>query len=168
MTDIGSRMLADLFPAAYTPHVPAKIPGNGDASRFGGKTRGQSKHLSTRVRMILTLELRGKTQGEIAQQMQMRPSSVHRIVNTDRYVAAREELLGRMDSEFATFKSLAFTALGNGLRSRDENVALRASEQWMRAAGFGQYGRGNAQQGVTAEDVVRQLLQVNVNVNVDK
>lgn len=158
----SSEQLAQLFPAAYTPHIPIK---RGDI--LPDELRGKAdprRPLRTKARMVLSLELRGKTTGEIAAQLGMHANTVSAITRTDRYIAAREVLLGRMDAEFSAMKPDAFRALSQGLRSRDENTALRASETWMKAAGFGQYGKGNQSQGLTAEDVARQLLQVNVNI----
>ena len=166
----SNEQLAELFPAAFVKHVAPTRPDAAEMARQNeGRTlgsRNKPRPLSTRARMILSLDLRSQSTAEIAQKMGLHERAVQWIRRTDRYIAAREALLGRMDAEFSAMKPAVFNALSNGLRSRDENTALRASETWMKAAGFGQYGKGNAQQGITAEDVARQLLQVNVNVNI--
>ncbi len=68
-------------------------------------------------------------------------------------------------------KPLAFAALKGGLNSHDENTALRASEQWFKAASFGGFSKTEAPtQTATAEDVARALMlgvQVNVSVSTD-
>lgn len=167
MSETPSSQLAELFPAAYEPHVPVRRPDL--VNREPPKNdKPVNKLLSTRARLILLLELRNNTQTEIAQKLQISLERVNKIIRTDRYIEAREALLGRMDHEFMAMKPAAFAAIGQGLRSRDENTALRASETWMRAAGFGTYGKGPiGAQPVTAEDVVKQLLSVNVQVNVN-
>jgi len=80
----------------------------------------------------------------------------------------RSELLDEMDNEFLVMKPAAMAALRRGLVDRDTNTALRASEMWMKTSGFMQYGKGSQQGTLSAEDVAKQLLQVNVQVNVAK
>jgi hypothetical protein len=96
----------------------------------------------------------------------MKEHAVRRITHTDRYIAARAVLFNRLDHEFLAMKPAVFNALRRGLDSGDEGIALRASEQWMRAAGFMHYGKGEARQGLTAEDVAKQMLQLNLTLNV--
>ena len=155
----GSNInLAELFPAAHDKlHV--QLPGS-----LGNPSAIQL--LPTKARAILALELRGLPKTQIAVRLHMKEQAVRRITHTDRYIAARAALLDRLDHEFLAMKPMAFNALCRGLHSVDEGIALRASEQWMRAAGFMQHGRGGARQGVTAEDVAKQMLQLNVTVNV--
>lgn len=168
MSETPSSQLAELFPAAYDPHVPWRRPDLVGVHPGGANDKPVHKLLSTRARMILSMELRNNTLTEIAQKLHVGIERISRITRTDRYIEAREALLGRMDHEFMAMKPAAFAAIGQGLRSRDENTALRASETWMRAAGFGTYGKGPiGAQPVTAEDVVKQLLSVNVQVNVN-
>lgn len=161
---------AELFPAAFAPVERVSRPDLAINQAFsphaGTPPARPDKPLSTRTRMILSLELRGHDKSEIAAKLGLKASAVYRVVNTDRYITARDALLARMDHDFAAMKPAAFAALRGGLNSRDENTALRASEAWMKAAGFGQYGRGTGVMGVTAEDVAKQLLQVNVSVNI--
>ena len=155
----GSNInLAELFPAAHDKlHV--QLPGS-----LGNPSAIQL--LPTKARAILALELRGLPKTQIAVRLHMKENAVRRITHTDRYIAARAALLDRLDHEFLAMKPMAFNALCRGLHSVDEGIALRASEQWMRAAGFMQHGRGGARQGVTAEDVASKLLQLNVNVSI--
>src|SRR6266446_9782496 len=164
-----SDELRELFPAAYTTHRRVNHS-TGDIEHMQGRRRQTPRALSTRTRMILTMEMRGFSQQDIARRLEMTSGSVWRIVNTERYRAHRDHYLERMDAELLAMKPLAFTALRNGLTDTDQNTALRASEQWMKAAGFMHYGQRGAGQGnaaVTAEDVAAQLLQnVNIQVNV--
>jgi hypothetical protein len=123
--------------------------------------------LPTKARAILALELRGLPKTQIAVRLHMKEDAVRRITRTDRYIAGRDAALDRMDAEFHAMKPAAFEAVWNGLKSRDENTGLRAAELWMKATGFMQHGKGEATQGVTAEDVAKQMLQLNVTVNVE-
>src|SRR5262249_12613071 len=126
------------------------------------------QRLSTKARMVLALELRGLRKSEIATRLRLKENAVHYIAQTKRYIDTRAVLLDYLDHEFLAMKPAAFNALRRGLASCDENVAVRASEQWMRTSGFMQHGKGEKTQGdVTAEDVVRQLLGAAGSVNVD-
>jgi hypothetical protein len=161
--DGSSVNLAELFPAAcdksHVRHPPPASLGNPSAVQL----------LPTKARAILALELRGLPKTEIAVRLRMKENAVRRITHTDRYIAARDVLLGHLDADFRAMKPMAFNALRNGLQSGDVVVALRASDQWMRAAGFIQHGKCSAgQRGVSAEDVARKLLTVDVNVKINR
>jgi O-glycosyl hydrolase len=68
-------------------------------------------------------------------------------------------------------KPLAFKALEGGLKALDQDISLRASAQWFKAAGFGGFGNGagaGTKAPATAEEVAARLLnQVNVQVNIN-
>jgi hypothetical protein len=132
------------------------------------ETRSAISRLSTRHRTILTLEMRGRDKAEIAKLLELTPQAIVTVCRSPKYLEAREELLGGMDQEFLNMKPQAMDALRRGLTAREDSIALHASETWMKAAGFMQYGKDGTQRGVTAEDVAAQLLQVNININMDK
>ena len=165
--------LDELFPAAppHAPHVQPSMPLAGvavDKSLTDRTGRGAREEVPTKWASIYTLELRGLTQGEIAQALSMSANGVSKIVNDERYIAYREKHLADLDSAFVQMKPLAFNALKNGLNSADENTALRASEQWFKGAGFGGFAKDPVQPTrLTAEDIAAQLLGVQVNVNVN-
>jgi hypothetical protein len=100
--------------------------------------------------------------------MGLSEAGVSKITCQPRYNAVRDALLAEMDNEFLAMKPLALSALKGGLESRDEQTALRASDQWFKAAGFGGYSRDpQPDRTVTAEDVAARLLaSVSVNVSV--
>jgi hypothetical protein len=106
---------------------------------------------------------------EIAHELGYSYTGITRITHDERYIAYREQHLCALDAEFVAMKPLAYNALQAGLNSREENTALRASEQWFKAAGFGGFSRTEQpSRAVTAEDVAAQLIagiQVNVTVN---
>jgi hypothetical protein len=124
------------------------------------------RSLPTRARTILMLEIRGHSKKEIARMIGMSPLRVGLITRTDRYIQHRDAELRGLDNDFLAMKPSVMAALDNALRSRDEKLALAASETWFRTSGYMQYGKGVGQTGVTAEDVARELVQVNVQVNV--
>jgi hypothetical protein len=159
----GSNInLAELFPAAFDKsHVRASPPAS-----LGNPSAVQP--LPTKARVVLQLQLRGLPKTEVARRLRLSEKQVQCITHTDRYIAARDVMLDRMDAEFLAMKPMTFNALRSGLQRSDENTALRASEQWMRAVGFMHHGKNEAAQGVTAEDVAKQTLQLNVNVNINR
>lgn len=140
-----------------------------DAGRPSGTERADA--ISTRWAAICTLELQGRTHADIAQRVGMSVQGVSSATRHPRYKAYRDARLAELDDEFFAMKPLALDALRGGLKSNDENTALRASEQWFKAASFGGFSKTEAPpQTATAEDVARALMlgvQVNVSVNTD-
>lgn len=129
------------------------------------------EELSTRYRAVLSLELQGANKLAIAQRLGLSYITIQKITKDERYVKFRNEYLAALDDEFFAMKPLAFAALKGGLQSQDEDTALKASDQWFKAAGFGGYSKSpEPSSNVTAEDVVRQLLHVeadNVQININ-
>lgn len=161
--------LADIF--RDDGQIGTNHRGVGNASSiipYIGVERGaHRKFPETKARTILTLEMRGKTKTQIAEMMHLSIQGVCLICQRSEYKAMRENVLREMDQEFLAMKPLAFDAIENGLRSSDENVSLKAADMWFKGAGFGSYAKTPASDpSVTAEDVVRNLLQINVNVSV--
>lgn len=167
--------LDEIFPAA-PPHTKREIKrvrtGNhrdnpvsrGEATGMSART---ADNLKTRWAAVYALELRGINQKDIATALGLSAATVSAITNDERYIEYREKRMNELDAEFVMMKPLAFAALKSGLGSRDENTALRASEQWFKGAGFGGFAKDpTPQTHLTAEDVAVQLLQVNVQVNV--
>jgi hypothetical protein len=162
--------LDEIFPADGQV-VKIGQRGHGNASSiipYIGVDRGaKRKFPETKARTILTLQMRGHTQAQIAGMMHLSPQGVCVIIQRPEYKQMRERVLRELDDEFLAMKPLAFDAIEGGLRSSDENVALKAADMWFKGAGFGSYSKTPAiDPTVTAEDVVRNLLQINVNVNV--
>ncbi len=169
--------LAQLFPPVPqgTQHIHRNHFVEGsiatDASKRDKVGRRRREGVSTRWAAVYALELRGLNYSEIATALGLNPQTIYKIVNDDRYLAYREEHLTALDADFVMMKPLAFSALKSGLNSVDENTALRASEQWFKAAGFGGFSKEPQHNpGVTAEDVAAQLIAgatVNVAVQVN-
>lgn len=123
--------------------------------------------VSTKWRAILSLEIQGVPKNEIAQRVGMSAGGVSNITLDPRYIEFRDAYLASIDGEFFAMKPLAFEALRKGLMSGDEDTALKAADMWFRGGSFGGFSkRDEPPKNLTAEDVVRQLLQVNVQVNV--
>lgn len=161
--------LDEIFPPDGHLSHGIRHPGNASSIiPYIGKNVNAKRHFpETKARTILTLEMRGKTKTAIAEMMHLSIQGVVNIVQRPEYKAMREKVLTEMDHEFLAMKPLAFDAIESGLRSSDENISLKAADMWFKGAGFGAYSKLPAHDpSVTAEDVVRGLLQVNVNVNV--
>lgn len=167
--------LDTLFPAAPPHEAPYRgMRGQvhnptGKGLKAGAPAR---EEISTRWAAIYALELRGLSKTDIATQLGLSINTVVHATTDPRYIAYREEHLAALDNDFVAMKPLAFAALSNGLRSQDENTALRASEQWFKGASFGGFAKEPQQSSaLTAEDVAKQILQggltvaVQVNVN---
>lgn len=148
-------------------------PGAGFATtgRIEGNKRKPYAELPTSWRAILSLQIQGVGIAAIAKRLGMTDSGISHIVRDERYIKFRNEYLAALDDEFFAMKPLAFAALKGGLQSQDEDTALKASDQWFKAAGFGGYSKSpEPSTNLTAEDVVRQLLHVeadNVQININ-
>lgn len=164
-------LLDELFPSGGPRRQPT--PSNRGHDRLvrweDGRLPAPEDELSTRHRMILTLEMQGHTQREIAEMLGYSSwQSVCQVVNTDRYKAYRDAYLTQFDDDFFAMKPLALDALRKGLRSADDNVALRASQQWFQGASFGGFAKTPvAPETTSAEDIARALVrEANLSVNV--
>ncbi len=167
---MSNSILDRVFPAA-PPHDHVTPDGRrGGPVKHLTQHKGSSRHerIVTRWASIYTLELRGLSQKQIAEALNMSPSGVGHITTDPRYIEYREQHLSSLDQEFVAMKPLAFRALRGGLSSPDENTALRASEQWFKAANYGGFSKHERPAVTTsAEDIARSLLnQVNIQVNV--
>lgn len=164
-----SSALDTLFPPIGDVQVRRKSRQDNTTAHLYGRS-GQSKleNIKTRWAAIYALELRGCTQAQIAEVVHMTPMSVGQVTRDPRYKQYREEHMAQLDHEFVEMKPMAFAALRGGLDSTDENTALRASEQWFKAAGFGGFAKNpEPTSPLTAEDIVSKLLNINVAVQVN-
>lgn len=164
-----SSALDTLFPPIGDVRVRRKQPQPHAAANLTQHTgKSELEEIKTRWAAIYALELRGCTQAQIAEIVHMNPMSVSLITRDPRYIKYREEHIAQLDHEFVEMKPMAFAALRGGLGSTDENTALRASEQWFKAAGFGGFAKNpEPTSPLTAEDIVSKLLNINVAVQVN-
>ena len=153
-------------PGRFTPRPPGRDAEQNRQKLERLRTR-TDRPMSPRWHAILTLDLRGFSAVEISERLRCSSNRISLIRGCARYKAERDRRLGRLDDDFVAMKPLAFDALRRGLRAADENVALRASEQWFKTAGFGR--SPGSETPLTAEAIAAALLsqQINVTVNVD-
>lgn len=147
------------------------LTGNPALWQEGGRARTLDK-MPLVWRTISTLQLRGLSIRQIASELRLSDSGVARITRDERYLQYSAQILSEMDQEFLQMKPLAFQALKGGLQALDQDIALRASMQWFKAAGYGGFGAGSSAGGArtstaSAEEVAQRLLaQVNIQINV--
>ena len=168
---MSNSILDRVFPAApphdhVTPHARTGDKTGKNLTMHEGKKRVD--RVTTRWASVYTLELRGLTHKQIAEALNMSVGGIAHIIADPRYIEYREQHLSTLDQEFVAMKPLAFRALRGGLQSPDENTALRASEQWFKAANYGGFSKHERPAvSTSAEDIARSLLnQVNIQVNV--
>ena len=164
--------MSELLDSLFTEHRgPGLRRGEGlaahqDIAAHG--YQGKDKEISTKWMAVCSLELQGFSREEIARRVGVAVTTVSNITTDQRYRDYRDARLAALYDEFFSMKPLALEALKGGLKSNDENTALRASEQWFKAASFGGYSKTETPTTtLTAEDVARQLLGVQVNVTVN-
>lgn len=142
-------------------------------SERAGRPRNRSdRPLTTKERAILTLQLKGCYQREIAERLNLSVTRVTQIVNSNVYITARDKFMQEVDQRFLDLKPKAIQALENGLDSEDKALALRSAETWFKARGYGTYDKNTSPSTLTAEDVVQKLMeaataprQINVQIN---
>lgn len=131
--------------------------------------RGRKQTVTPRWEAIMTLDMRGFTAIEIADTLKMSADRVSTVRRTECYREAKAERLHALDDEFASMKPLALNALRRGLdNTADDNIALRASEQWFKTAGYGSYSKTETATvvGLTAESIAAAMLKQQINVSV--
>jgi len=107
---------------------------------------------------VLSLHLAGKTVKTICEETGYKPPTVYRILQDERVVQVRQQLLNHTQTEFEALYPLVVDSIRKDLLSEQPDRENRARDQWLRAAG--KYGSDKTTQNinVTAEDVVFQIL----------
>ena len=122
--------------------------------------------ISNRDFYVLSLHLAGYSAQEIAELAgYASPYTVYTILKKREVLMVRQQLLDGLELEFETLQQDVFRTITDKIHSEDEHIQLEAIQIWMRY--FNKYKeKGQQKEEVTAEDVVRKMLQVNVQVNV--
>ena len=124
--------------------------------------------ISHRDFFVLTLHLSGSTAEEIAELAgYSSPCTVYNILRKKEVILVRQQLLESFELEFEALQKKIFEVVKAKLKSADERIQLEAVQIW--AKWFGKFLPKVDDSRLTAEDVVKQILnqQINVQVNVD-
>lgn len=127
------------------------------------------RQISHRDFFVLSLHLSGSTAEEIAELTgYSSPYSVYSILRKKEVILVRQQLLESLELEFEACQKEIFQVVKDKLKSQDERIQLEAVQVWMKY--FQKFLPKPDKNEFTAEDVVRQILnqQIQVNVNVSK
>jgi len=120
----------------------------------------EERPLSPKWYMIMTMQMRGMTNVEIAKKLGMYANSIGTIQKTEKYRKAFEQRITGLDQEILALKPKAVDALSNALDDKNRDTALRAARTYFEMTGQGTFGKtaGEVQGGVSAVGLARALL----------
>ena len=136
--------------------------------RYSPSTKSKEYQISHRDFFVLSLHLSGSTAEEIAELAgYSSPCTVYNILRKKEVILVRQQLLESLELEFEALQKKIFGVVKSKLDSEDERIQLEAVQIW--AKWFGKFLPKVDESRLTAEDVVKQILnqQINVQVNVD-
>lgn len=114
---------------------------------------------------ILALHLAGRTAEEISELVDRHPLTIYAILKKPEVIAVRQQLLAGISDEFEALYQEVVQTIRDCLKSDKETVRLDAAEKWFKAHGKYQ-PKQDKESELTAEDVVKKILQLNIQVNV--
>lgn len=115
---------------------------------------------------VLALHLAGKSPKEIMEQTGYSQAMYYRILNHPSIQSVRQQLLDSTQQEFEALFMKVVENVREQLASLDPQIQLAAQQQWFKANGKFLPSKEAESRGLTAEDVVAKLLNINVQVNV--
>ena len=122
--------------------------------------------ISHRDFYVLSLHLSGHSAEKIAELAGYSSAySVHNILRKQEVILVRQQLLQSLELEFEALQKKIFQVVGEKLDSEDERVQLEAVQLWMKY--FGKFTPKPDKDELTAEDVVRQILNQQINININ-
>ena len=122
--------------------------------------------ISHRDFYVLSLHLSGHSAEKIAELAgYSSPYSVYNILRKQEVILVRQQLLQSLELEFEALQKKIFQVVGEKLDSEDERVQLEAVQLWMKY--FGKFTPKPDKDELTAEDVVRQILNQQINININ-
>lgn len=121
---------------------------------------------------VLALHLAGQSCKQICEETGYKSPTVYRILQDERVLALRQQLLAQTQQEFEALFPTVVQGLRDNLTSANADVKQHAIDSWVRAYEKLMPNQGEAK-AVTAEDVVFHILNqgdgnVQVNVNVGR
>jgi len=141
----------------------------GEAYAVGRKlTKKDHNPVPLRWQAVLALHLAGKPATEIMKLTGYSSTMVYRILSNKDVQYLRQQMMASTQLEFEAMFSKVTSVIRTNLESSDPQVQLTATNQWFKANGKFTPATKDKGDGLTAEDVVNQMLnQVNVQVNVN-
>jgi hypothetical protein len=113
---------------------------------------------------VLALHLSGKKDKEIALETGYTANSVWRILNHKDVQYVRQQLLANTQKEFEAQFVKVVDNVNKGLDDPDAKIRAIYINMWLKAHGkFANESKGNGQVNITAEDVVLNMLNGNVD-----
>jgi len=137
--------------------------------RHSALTKSKEYQISHKDFFVLSLHLSGSTAEEIAELAGFSSHyTVYSILRKKEVILVRQQLLESLELEFEALQKKIFGVVKSKLDSVDERIQLEAVQIW--AKWFGKFLPKVDESRLTAEDVVKQILnqQINVSVNVTK
>ena len=117
---------------------------------------------------VLALHLSGKRPKEVMELTGYSPAMYYRILDHPSILGIRQQLLERVQRDFEDLYPKIVENITNQLNSEDTKVQLEAQNQWLKATGkFAPKQKASAGEELSAEDLVKQLLMQQINVNVN-
>jgi len=116
---------------------------------------------------VLSLHLSGKSPKEVMQETGYSTAMYYRILNDPAVQSVRQQLLDSTQQEFEALFNQVVENIRNQLKSTDEQIQIAAQNQFFKATGKFAPKVSEKGDGLTVEDVVAKLLNVNIQVNVD-
>jgi hypothetical protein len=118
--------------------------------------------IPSRYFTVLSYHLGGKSCGDIMALTGYKQAAVYRILNDQRVVQMRQQLLKETEKEFEALYPKAVDNLRLAMHSEDVDEKLKSTDMYLRAAGKYQKQDNTNIINVTAEDVVFQILNQKV------
>jgi len=155
--------------ASMMDTIPEAVLGPGSTPQPFYKHSPVKQHkfqISHRDFYVLSLHLSGHSAEKIAELAGYSSAySVHNILRKQEVILVRQQLLQSLELEFEALQKKIFQVVENKLDSEDERVQLEAVHLWMKY--FGKFTPKPDKDELTAEDVVRQILNQQINININ-
>jgi len=107
---------------------------------------------------IMSLRMAGTPVTEISELTGLSTPRIYGILNDERCVQIRQQILSNTQDEFENLFAKVVQAVREGLDNGDVGTKLEASKIWLKA--HGKYTKEETSLNVTAEDVVIQILNM--------
>jgi hypothetical protein len=124
--------------------------------------RVMNKRVATKWKYVLSLHLAGKNPKQISKETGYSTGHIAGILKDPDILKLREDLLYTTSQEFEILFEKVVDAISRGLQSKDERIALEAAQLWLKSHGKFIDETRPPQFQISAEDVVIQLLNQNI------